>query len=252
MSKNLEKFHELHQNESPLFLYNVWDAGAAKILSENGAEAIATSSWSVAEAQGYNDGQKMPFSELLFVVKNIVKSVDIPVTVDFESGYSEEIKEVCKNFASLIKTGVAGINFEDQNIIKGGLFETEIQSQRIMALREKANELGVNVFINARTDVFLQESDPAKHVELVDEAINRGLAYRVAGANGFFIPGLTDQSLISKICSAVDLPVNVMDLSEKPDLNAYSKLGVKRVSIGPKFWIDFSTSLKEKAVELYN
>lgn len=252
MNNKSEKFIALHKNEQPLFLFNIWDAGTAKIISQNGADAVATSSWSLAEAQGYTDGQIMPFSEMLFVVRNIVKAVNVPVTVDFESGYSESIDEVCENFAALIEAGISGINFEDQDITGGGIIDTENQALRIKALREKARELGENIFINARTDVFLQENDPAKHVNLLDEAIKRGLAYREAGASGFFIPGINDLNLIAKICSAIDLPVNVMDLSDKPDLDAYGKSGVKRVSIGPKSWIEFSKNLKEKVSGIYN
>lgn len=252
MNKHSEAFHALHHNEYPLFLFNVWDAGTAKIISKNGAAAVATSSWSVAEAQGYTDGQAMPFSELLYVVTNIVKSVDIPVTVDFESGYSQDLNEVCDNFGALVRAGVSGINFEDQDIVGKGIFDVEVQARRIRALREKANELGVNIFINARTDVFLQQSEQAKHAGLINEAIRRGLAYRDAGANGFFIPGTTDQNLIAEICSAVNLPINVMDLSDKPDLAAYKKSGVRRVSIGPKSWIDFSAEFKNKVTGVYN
>lgn len=251
MNKHTEVFHALHKNESPLFLFNIWDAGTAKIICTGGAAAVATSSWSVAEAQGYNDGQVMPFNELLLVVTNIVKSVNVPVTVDFEGGYADQIDEICENFGALIKAGVAGINFEDQDIGAGGIIEREVQAQRIKALRQKANDLGANIFINARTDVFLLESDKSKHAGLLNEVIQRCLIYCEAGANGFFIPGTTDQSLIEKICDAVYLPVNVMDLSDKPDLEAYRKLGVKRVSIGPKSWIDFSTQLKEKSEKIY-
>lgn len=251
MSKHTEAFHALHKNESPLFLFNVWDAGTAKIIGHSGADAIATSSWSVAEAQGYSDGQAMPFNELLIVVKNIVNAVKIPVTVDFESGYADKIDDICKNFGALIKAGISGVNFEDQNISAGGIVESEYQAQRIRALRKKANDLDADIFINARTDVFLQESDQSKHAELTDEVIRRGLCYQEAGANGFFIPGTTDQYLIAKICAAVSIPVNVMDLSDLPDLEAYSKMGVKRVSIGPKSWIDFNSGFKEKAEKSY-
>jgi len=252
MSNYTEALHALHDNQSPLFLFNVWDAGTAKVICNSGANAVATSSWSVAEAQGYNDGQAMPFNELLIVVKNIVNSVNIPVTVDFESGYADEIDDICENFGALIKVGISGINFEDQNIRAGGIIDSEYQAKRITALRKKASELGVNIFINARTDVFLQEGDESKHADLTDEVIRRGLSYRDAGANGFFIPGTTNKNLIRKICEAVSLPINVMDLSDQPDLESYSEIGVKRVSIGPKSWIDFSSSFKEKVEKLYN
>lgn len=251
MNKHIESFHLLHKKDRPLFLYNIWDAGTAKILATNGAEAIATSSWSVAEAQGYPDGQSIPFDELLVIVKNIVKAVNLPVTVDFESGYALELKEVCENFSALIDIGVAGVNFEDQNIAQGGIFGIDKQSERITALRKTADKMGVNVFINARTDIFLQEDDQNKHINSLEAVIHRGRAYREAGANGFFIPGTTDPYLIKQVCSAVDLPVNIMDLSSIPDLQAYSKSGVSRVSIGPKSWIEFCGQLKDKAREIY-
>lgn len=251
MNKHTEALHELHKKSHPLFLFNVWDAGTAKIIASAGAEAIATSSWSVAEAQGYTDGQIMPFSDLLVIVKNIIKAVDIPVTVDFEAGYAQEIDEVCKNFTALIATGVAGINFEDQNMTDGGIFGIKEQSARIATLRRVADKLGVNIFINARTDVFLQEGDQKKHNDLIEDVISRGRAYREAGASGFFIPGTTDRTLIKKVCDEVDLPVNVMDLSDNPDIEAYGQSGVSRVSIGPKSWIDFSTYFKSKSATIY-
>lgn len=251
MNKNIELLHELHKKSRPLFLFNVWDAGTAKIVADNGAEAIATSSWSVAEAQGYTDGQIMPFNDLLIIVKNIVRAVDVPVTVDFESGYSEKIDDVRENFSALIKVGISGINFEDQNIPDGGIFGIEEQSARISDLRDVANKLGTNIFINARTDVFLLESDQAKHNDLLENVILRGRAYSKAGASGFFIPGTTDKVLIKKVCDAVKIPVNVMDLSDDLDIEAYSKSGVSRVSIGPKSWIDFSQNFKNNTTGLY-
>lgn len=251
MNKHIETLHKLHKKSRPLFLFNIWDAGTAKIVASNGAEAIATSSWAVAEAQGYTDGQIMPFSDLLVVVKKIVRAVDVPVTIDFESGYSGKIDEVRENFSALIKIGISGINFEDQNIIGGSIFGIEEQCARILSLRDVANNLGSNIFINARTDIFLQESDQAKHNELLEDVIERGRAYSEAGANGFFIPGTTDKTLIKKICDAVNIPVNVMDLSDDPDVEAYGKSGVSRVSIGPKSWIDFSQNLKNNTTGLY-
>ena len=250
MNQNISTLHELHKKSQPLFLFNVWDAGTAKIAVDSGSDVIATSSWSVAEAQGYTDGQIMPFDDLLTIVKNIVRAVNVPVTVDFESGYSEKIETVCENFSALINIGVSGINFEDQDITNGGIFGIEEQSARILSLRNVARNLGVNIFINARTDVFLQESDQEKHKDLLEDAILRGRAYSEAGASGFFIPGTTDKALIKKICDSVNLPVNVMDMSDKPDVDGYGKSGVSRVSIGPKSWIDFSQDFKQKVKTL--
>ncbi|CAI1907842.1 Methylisocitrate lyase [Serratia entomophila] len=246
MNQKSDLLKKLHEQESPLFLYNIWDAGTAKIVANNGASAVATSSWSVSEAQGYNDGQTIPYPEFLIVIKNIVNAVNLPVTVDFESGYAADIKTIQRNLLALLELGVAGINFEDQNIYEQGIYDVETQCKRIAALREVADLHKYGLFINARTDVFLKESNVELHRTLINSAIERARAYKDAGANGFFIPGTTDPEVINEICSAVSLPVNVMDLSDNPDIDAHRKCGVKRVSIGPKSWFEFCNYFQQK------
>src|ERR1700687_5629763 len=174
-------FTELHVKGKPLLLYNAWDAGSAKAILAAGAKAIATSSWSVAEAQGYRDGEAIPIELAEQIVGRIAATVGVPVTVDFEGGYSENDGELAGNISRLLDTGVIGINFEDR-VVKGtGLYDIDRQARRISAIRKAAEQKGVELFINARTDLFLgQGRDPA---QFVGEALDRAKAYAAAGAS---------------------------------------------------------------------
>jgi len=232
-SAKAERFAALHVPGDPLVLYNIWDAGSAKAIADAGTSAIATGSWSVAAAQGYPDGEKIPLDVLLGVAERIVLSTDLPVTVDFEGGYARAPAQLAENCLRLIETGAVGINFEDQIVGGDGLYETGEQAERIAAIRRSAQQAKVALFINARTDLFLKEKDTSKHVGLVDQAIERADRYANAGASGFFVPGLSDPDLITRICKAVSLPVNVMRPGNAPARAELGGLGVARISAGP-------------------
>lgn len=154
--ENARHFRNLHMPHNPLFLYNIWDAGSAKAVERAGAKAVATSSWSVAAAQGYADGEQLPFEDMMAVVTRIAKSVKVPVTVDFEGGYAADSETVEQNVRRLLELGIVGFNFEDQIVDGLGLYSVEDQVSRIRAARRAADSLGVPAFINARTDVFLK------------------------------------------------------------------------------------------------
>ena len=152
--------------------------GVPRPILAAGAQAIATSSWSVAEAQGYRDGEAIPIGLVEQTISRIAATVDAPVTVDFEGGYSEDDDELAGNIARLLDLGVIGINFEDR-VVKGtGLYDVARQAERIAAIRETAEERGVKLFINARTDVFFEHGDDA--VAAVPEALERAKAYTAA------------------------------------------------------------------------
>jgi len=226
-----KRFAELHVKGAPLLLYNAWDAGSAKSILDAGAKAIATSSWSVAAAQGYGDGEAIPIELAEQIVGRIAATVDIPVTVDFEGGYSEDDGELAANISRLLDLGVIGINFEDR-IVKGlGLYSVDRQARRIAAIRKAAEQKGIDLFINARTDVFFEHGEDA--AQAVGEALNRAKAYAAVGASGFFVPGLVDDALIGQICEGVSLPVNVMVMDGVPSNARLSELGVARISYGP-------------------
>jgi 2-methylisocitrate lyase-like PEP mutase family enzyme len=245
-----KRFAELHVKGAPLLLYNAWDAGSAKAILAAGAQAIATSSWSVAEAQGYRDGEAIPIALAEQIVARIVATIDAPVTVDFEGGYSEDDGELADNVLRLLDLGVIGINFEDR-IVKGpGLYRIDRQARRIAAIRKAAEQKGVDLFINARTDVFFEHGEDA--AQAVSEALDRAKAYAAVGASGFFVPGLVDDALIGRICEGVTLPVNVMVMDGVPSNGRLSELGVARISYGPIPYIRAMRALGQEARTTFN
>jgi 2-methylisocitrate lyase-like PEP mutase family enzyme len=244
-TEKAKRFAELHVKGAPLLLYNAWDAGSAKSIVEAGAPAIATSSWAVAEAQGYRDGEAIPIEFAEQIVARIAATVDLPVTVDFEGGYSDDDDELASNVARLLDLGVVGINFEDRVVKGSGLYDIARQAERIAVIRETAEVLGVDLFINARTDLFLGQGRDA--AQSVGEAIDRAKAYAVAGASGFFIPGLVDAALIGRICDDVTLPINVMVMDGAPSNDRLAAIGVARISYGPIPYIRAMNGTKQEA-----
>lgn len=244
-------FTQLHVPGQPLLLYNIWDAGGAKAVAKAGAKAIATGSWSVAAAQGYGDGQKIPLDFLLQIVARITETLELPVTVDFEGCYAEAPDGVAANVARVIEAGAIGINFEDQIVGGEGLHPIEAQCGRIAAARQAAGTAEVPLFINARTDLFLKEKDGSRHEGLMAAAKERAAAYAQAGASGFFVPGLTDPELIRSVCDAVSLPVNCMMKEGAPSLAEMGRLGVARISYGPGPYFTAMADLAKRAQEVY-
>jgi len=246
-----QAFRALHQKGNPVIIYNIWDAGTAKAVADAGAKALGTGSWSVAAAQGYADGENLPMEVLIATAKSITTAVDLPFTVDFEGGYAEDPAQLARNVGKVIDAGAVGINFEDQVVGGTGVYPVEKQAERIRAIREMADSRDIPFFINARTDLFLQESDRAKHAVLLDEAVARAKAYASAGASGFFAPGLAEDALIARLCEAVALPVNIMMMGGVSAPKRLAELGVGRVSYGPGPYRAMMAKLKEDAAVVF-
>ena len=228
-------FANLHRAGDPLVLFNVWDAGSACAVADAGAKVIATGSHSLAGAQGYEDGEHIPFARLVETVAQISEAVDLPITVDIEAGYATNLTDLAHNAAALKDAGAIGCNLEDRLIRAGGLRAIDEQAERIATVD------GEGLFVNARTDIFLgplvEGRDP-NQVELVYAAIERATAYAQAGAGSFFIPGLSDSDLIAQVCDKVALPVNVMRLPGIAHNAELANLGVTRISYGGAPWRD--------------
>ena len=179
------------------------------------------------------------------IVARIAATIDVPVSVDFEGGYSEDDGELAANVSRLLELGVIGINFEDRVVKGSGLYDIDRQARRLVAIRKAAERKGVVLFINARTDLFLgQGRDPAQSV---GEALDKAKAYAAAGASGFFIPGLANDALIGRICESVTLPVNVMVMNGVPSNDRLSELGVSRISYGPIPYISAMNTIQQEA-----
>lgn len=250
MTSQIDKarlFKSLHVPLDPVILYNIWDPGSAKSVARAGAKAIATGSWSVAAAHGYKDGEALPLDDALEVFARITASVDLPVTIDFEGGYAVDPQTVGQNVRRLLALGVVGLNFEDQIVNGAGLYSIMEQSARLRAVRQAADALGIPAFINARTDVFLKAAPDALSGTLLDDAVARCAAYADAGADGFFVPGLTDKALIKQICEASALPINVMMTKNLAEFRDIAALGVARISFGPAPYITLSSLLEQEA-----
>jgi 2-methylisocitrate lyase-like PEP mutase family enzyme len=228
MTSKFEDFAALHVPGDPVALYNIWDVGSALAVVAGGAAALATGSHPVADANGWPDGEKVPIDFALANAKRIVETVDLPLTVDFESAYSVDPEEGGANVARLAATGAVGCNFEDQVIGGDGVHPLDLQVKRIAAIRRA---VGDAFFINARTDLFLK-TQTYDHA-LVDQVIERGKAFADAGASGFFVPRLADPTQIERVVGAVPLPLNVIAFPGAPDKTVWAEAGVARISHGP-------------------
>jgi len=244
-SEHAHLLNDLHIKGDPLILFNIWDAGSAKALQEIGAKVIATGSWSVAAAHGYDDGEKLSFDLALANLRRIIASVDLPVTIDLEGGYGHSPLQVQETVTQVIEAGAVGINFEDQIIGGEELYSIEDQCARIKAARAAAEQASIPLFINARTDVFLK-SNPAHHDEShLEAAIHRASAFATSGASGFFAPGLRDARQIEKLCELSPLPINIMVLPDTPSPKELANLGVARISYGPGPYRQVMDALKQ-------
>src|SRR6266478_339192 len=203
-----ETFHSLHKQNDLLILPNAWDAGSAKVIEDAGAKAIATSSAGVAWGLGYPDGDVLPPQLLADLAARITDVIRIPLSVDFEGGYTQNPAQIAENLKPIIDAGAVGINIED------GEGTPELLAKKIEQARKVAESAKVNVFINARTDVYLAEIGSPE--SRVGETIERAARYRQAGANGIFVPGLSESADIEAIVRDVKMPVNVMAVPDLP------------------------------------
>jgi 2-methylisocitrate lyase-like PEP mutase family enzyme len=228
MPTKFETFAALHVPGDPVILYNIWDVGSAQAVIRAGAKALATGSHPVADANGWPDGEGVPIDFALANAKRIADSTELPLTVDFESAYSDDPDQGADNVVRLAATGAIGCNFEDQVLGGEGLYPLTLQAQRIEAIRRA---VGDQFFINARTDLYIktQTQDSA----LVDETIERGKAFADAGASGFFVPRLADPQQVERIVKEVPLTLNLISFPGSPPNADWANAGVARISHGP-------------------
>ncbi len=230
MLSNFETFKALHQQQNLFILPNAWDANSARVFQENKFPAIATSSAAVSTALGYEDGEGMPFEEYLFVIRRILTAVKIPLTVDMEMGFGKTKEEVLENLRKLADLGVAGINIEDSTIRDSirSLKEAKDFAKMIEFLKNKLSSEKRSLFINIRCDTYLLDvKDKQKETD------KRLKAYENTGADGIFLPCITDENDIAEAVDNTKLPINVMCIPGLPDFKTLNKLDVKRVSMGP-------------------
>lgn len=222
-SETADLFRRLH-HDGLLILPNVWDAGTARLVESLGAKALATTSAAVAWSHGYPDGDLLPTELLVATVTAIARVTSVPLTVDVEGGYASDPAAVGDTVARVIDAGAVGINLED------GEGSPDLLCAKIDAAKRAGARTGVDLFVNARTDVFLAGLAPEEG--RVEETISRGERYRAAGADGLFVPAVAGAGDIRTIAAAVPLPLNVLAWPGLPAAAELEALGARRLSAG--------------------
>ncbi|PIF45263.1 2-methylisocitrate lyase-like PEP mutase family enzyme [Chryseobacterium sp. 52] len=225
----IQQFRELHEQDEPLLIGNVWNVQSAKAYEKLGYQAVATSSSAVAFSLGYEDGENMSFDEYFYIIERILKSITIPLSVDLEGGYGKTAEEIVLNISRLAQAGVVGINIEDSVIIDGTrkLLSTNDFHEKLNAVILKLKEQNIEIFVNVRIDPFLLGVD-----NVLEETLQRMKIIEEAGADGIFVPCITEISNIEYVINTATIPFSVMCMPELPDFKTLKSLGVKRISSG--------------------
>src|ERR1700726_3718124 len=226
-----DAFRSMHHAPPMLILPNAWDAVTARLFVKAGARVIATTSAGIAASLGYSDGQNVPRDLMVEAIARIARVIDVPVTADIESGYADSPRELGESIRAVINAGAIGFNLEDATGDSSQpLFAVEQQIERIRAAREAADNLGVRVVINARTDVYLAKV--GEPVGRFAETVRRLNAYREAGADCLFVPGVTDMPTLTQLVRSVPSPLNVLAGPGMPSVADLQHIGIARLSVG--------------------
>ncbi len=226
-----DKFLALHLHPPILVLPNAWDAGSAVVFESIGFPAIATTSAGVAFSLGFPDGENIGRDVMLARVREIAQAVTVPVTADMEMGYAGSPEEAAETARRVLDAGAVGLNIEDgMQSTPHTLVDTSLQMEKIRAIREAADREGVHLVINGRTDAYLRSvGDPAGRMAMT---VERAAAYRKAGADCIFVPGVIDPAIIRTLVQEIGGPVNVLAGKGSPTTSMLERLGLARISMG--------------------
>jgi len=225
------EFRQLHRGPGVLILPNAWDVASARIFEEAGFPALATTSAGIAFSLGYPDGQHIPREEMMARIGRIARAVQVPLTADIESGYGPSPEDAAKTTRELIHAGAVGMNLEDGSSNPDRpLIDLQLAVEKIKATREAAMQMRAQIVVNARTDVYLL---PGGNPDAdYSEALRRLVAFRNAGADCVFAPGLKHAETIGRLTKAAECPLNILAVPGAPTIPELEKLGVARVSVG--------------------
>jgi len=231
----------LHKAGDPVVLPTVWDAWSAALAVDAGFVALTVGSHPVADSVGKPDGEGMSYEDLLTRVAQITAKVDVPISVDIESGYGLPGEDL---ITGLLQAGAVGLNIEDTVHSEGKRLRTsEEHAALVGTLRSAADAAGVHVVVNARTDLFLrQDGDESDRVE---RAIARLKEAADAGADSLYPVGRHEPDVMRRLTSELPLPVNAIALPDLDDLATFGPLGVGRISFGPFFQRALATRAEE-------
>ena len=248
-----ELFLKYHHDKEILVLLNSWDIGSSKLIEVSGYKAVATTSMGVAASLGYPDCQIITLSEVIQITTGIVNAVKVPVSVDIEAGYGNNLNEVIESVKKIIATGIVGVNIEDSLDLSPVLIDEIEFCERISAIRALSDSLGFHLVINARTDSFYVSSGSAK--EKLFESIKRGNKYREAGADCIFIQPVWEKETISTLVKEINAPINILANPKAgeglpPSVSELQDLGVARLSLGSSLMKATLALIKKVADEL--
>jgi 2-methylisocitrate lyase-like PEP mutase family enzyme len=248
-----ELFLKFHQAKEILVLLNSWDIGSSKLIEASGYKAVATTSMGIAASLGYPDCQVIQLSEMIGAITGIVNAVQVPVTVDIEAGYGNNLTEIIDSVKKIIATGIVGINIEDSIELSPILIDETEFCERISAIRALSDSLGFHLVINARTDSFYTSLGTQK--EKLSESIKRGNKYREAGADCIFIQPVWEKETISTLVKEINAPINILANPKAgeglpPSVSELQDLGVARLSLGSSLMKATLALIKKVADEL--
>jgi 2-methylisocitrate lyase-like PEP mutase family enzyme len=248
-----ELFLKYHQDKEILVLLNSWDIGSSKLIEASGYKAIATTSMGIAASLGYPDCQIITLSEMIEAITGIAKAVNVPVTVDIEAGYGNNLNEITESVKKIIATGIVGVNIEDSLDLNPVLIDEMEFCERISAIRALSDSLGFHLVINARTDSFYTSSGTTQ--EKLSESIKRGNKYREAGADCIFVQPVWEKETISTLVKEINAPINILanptiGAGVTPSIRELQDLGVARVSLGSGLMKATLALIKKVADEL--
>ncbi|MFF5922709.1 isocitrate lyase/phosphoenolpyruvate mutase family protein [Streptomyces flavochromogenes] len=237
-------FQSLHSPARPLALANAWDVASARVIEAAGAPALATTSAGIAWSQGCPDGESLSPDRVLELIARVVAAVGVPVTADIEGGYGRDAAGVAETVARVLDAGAVGVNIED-----GTRPPAELEA-RLAAARGAAEQAHLPLFLNARTDTYLFGlGDPATRLR---DTLDRARRYVDAGADGIFVPGVTDPATIAELAAGISVPLNIMAVPGAPDVAELGALGVARVSLGSGIAQTAYAATRRAAQQLYD
>lgn len=250
-SEKAQQLLSLHNNGKILILPNVWNPIGARMLESKGYAAVATASAAIAESLGYSDGEQIKLETMLDMVARIVRSVDVPVTADFEAGYSDTLEGLQENISRLLDTGAVGLNFEDSFDDSSHLRPIPEQVERIKAVREAAERRGIHLVINARADSFFADGFSSDE-ERIEDVVTRLNAYTKAGADCVYPVGRGDKETLKILRARISAPINVLATAKAASLKDLQGLGINRVSFGPYIFRSLLAKMSAMQDEILN
>jgi 2-methylisocitrate lyase-like PEP mutase family enzyme len=248
-----ELFLKYHHDKEILVLLNSWDIGSSKLIEACGYKAVATTSMGIAASLGYPDCEVIQLSEMIGVITGIINAVEVPVTVDIEAGYGDNLNEIIDSAKKIIATGIVGINIEDSIDLNPVLIDEMEFCERISAIRALSDSMDFHLVINTRTDSFYTSTGSIQ--EKLSESIRRGNKYREAGADCIFVQPVWEKETIATLVKEINAPINVLanptiGAGVTPSISELQDLGVARVSLGSGLMKATLALIKKVANEL--